>query len=236
MARSAEGDTLGNSEVADEALIDRVATGFLAQDPADWLAALAALDDMRDGPFLLRAVENRLADVVWVILSGAAESECAKLQSNAGRLASEVLAALTRALKLGPESDFRAAASRVIGAHLSPADRFNRRWLPLYGLFWPAMLAHWRFTAFGLEPFQPGSDEDTCFRVLLDHLIAVAPRRSGTYRDGFAALAAGAERCAARATSLGAAASAELYRLKADRFHGLQAFFDEHATKSMIAV
>jgi hypothetical protein len=217
-------------------LIGRLATGFFAQDPADWLAAVAALDAIQDGPFLRRNVENRIADVVWVIMSGAAEAECAELQSNAGRLMGELLAVLTSALKLGPETDFQAAANRVVRAHLSPTDRFNRRWLPLYGLFWPAMLAHWRFTAFGLQPFQPGSEEDRCFRILLDRIVAAAPQRSATYRDGCAALAGAGGAFAGRAASLRAPASAELYRLKADRLRGLQAFFDDHATRSLIAV
>lgn len=236
--QNVEGDVLVDSQVPDEALIGRVATGFFAQDPADWLAALAALDEVQAHLSLQTTVMNRIGDVVRVIISGAAESECecAVLQSAADRLASELLADLTKALKLGPETDLWAAASRVIRAHQSPTDRFSRRWLPLYGLFWPAVLAHWRFTAFGLEPFQPGSDNDKCFRLLLDRIVAAAPQRSASYRDGFAALASVADKCAAHATKLRATASAELYSLKADRLRGLQAFFDAHATKSLIAV
>jgi hypothetical protein len=233
---NAEGDGLADGRMPDEALIERVATGFFAQNPADWLAALAALDQIQDGPFLHRTVENRIADVVWAIMAGAAESECAELQRNGSRLASQLLAVLTSALTLGPETDFRAAANRVIRAHLSPTDPFSRRWLPLYGLFWPAMLAHWRFTAFGLQQFQPGSDEDKCFRMLLDRITAAAPQRSTVYRDGFAVLAIAAQKCAERARLLKATASAELYLLKADRLQGLQAFFDEHATKALITV
>ncbi|CAL74731.1 hypothetical protein BRADO0809 [Bradyrhizobium sp. ORS 278] len=233
---NAESDVLGSSEKSDEALIGRVASGFFNQEPADWLAALAAFDAIQDGPFLHQNVINRIADCVWVIMAGAAEAECATLQSSSGRLMGELLAVLTSALKLGPETDFQAAAERVVRAQASPANRFNRRWLPLYGLFWPAMLAHWRFTAFGLQPFQPGSEADRCFRVLLGRIVDAAPRRSAIYRDGCATLAAAAVKCAARAESLRAPKSAELYRLKADRLHGLQAFFDDHATRSLIAV
>jgi hypothetical protein len=231
-----EGKALARSTGVDEPLIARVATGFFAQDATDWLSALAVLEAILNRPLLQRNIENRIADIVWVIMTGGAEAECTVLQAHVVRLMGDLLSALTSVLKLGPQSDYQAAANRVLRAHVTPSDRFSRRWLTLYGLFWPAMLAHWRFTAFGLQPFQPGSEDDRCFRMLLDRIIAAAPRKSASYRDGFGALAAAADKCAIRASGLRAPQSAELYRLKADRLRGLQAFFDQHVSRELTAM
>jgi hypothetical protein len=229
-------EALADSNAIDEKLIELVAVRFFRQQPIDWLNALSSADDMRGSAFSI-TVANRIADIVWVVMTGAAESEYEKLQAESPSIANDVLASLTSALKGGSETDVIAAALNVIEARETPADRFNRRWLQLYGLFWPAMLAHWRFAAFGLGPFQIGSEDERHYLLLLNAIVDTPePQRFAEYRDGFEILAKAAEKCAARALSLRAPQSARLYRLKADRLLGLRNFFSKHASSPLMVI
>src|SRR5205085_5220614 len=101
-------------------------------------------------------------------MTGADEKDRTILEEHEDGIASDVLRAFTARLRLGFEGDFLTAVERIEEGLDSPAGRFAHRWISLYGLFWPAMLAHWRFTAFGLHPLEPGSGPDTRFRALLD--------------------------------------------------------------------
>jgi hypothetical protein len=94
-------------------------------------------------------------------------------------------------------------------------------------LFWPAVIAHWRFTAFGVEPFEEGSEAERRFRALLDRLVKAAPQRARAFRDGFEILTEVTEKYK-RSIGSRAGATAELCRLKADRFNGLARFFAAH--------
>ena len=208
----------------DEALLDPLVNGFLARDPGDWLTALGNIDE--ESRFeLVQNVKNRIEDAVWIIMTGAAEPDCVALQEKSHAIAGDLLTSLTGSLLLGAERDFHSAAQRVVDAKASPTNLFNRKWLSLYGLFWPAMLAHWRFTTFGLEPFEAGSEADKRFRALLERLVEAAPQRAKMFRDGFQVLAKAADKCAAKLDTMRASASADLYRLKSDRLSGLAGFF-----------
>jgi hypothetical protein len=211
---------------ADQAIISRVVKGFLTQNPVDWLRSLSVLvDRLDDERGLLLNIGSRLRDVVWVIMTGAAEKDRSILEERADELARDVLKSLTASLRLGFEDNFLVAAQQIEEAVHSSPERFVHRWMALYDLFWPALLAHWRFTAFGLEPFKPESAPDKRFRALLDHLVEAAPSRMHAFRDGFEALEKAALRCAVKAVSVRAHDSAVLYRLKADRLKGLANFF-----------
>jgi len=219
-------DAVAELTESDQAVVSRLVRGFLAQNPVDWLRSLSALvDRLDDEEGLALNIGGRIRDVVWVIMTGAAEKERSILEERANAIAGDVLKSLTAGLRLGFEDNFLVAAQQIEDAVHSPPERFVRRWLALYGLFWPAMLAHWRFTAFGLDPFEPGSGPDTRFRALLDQLVEAAPQRMHAFRDGFEALEKAALRCAVKAVSVRAHDSAVLYRMKADRLKGLANFF-----------
>jgi len=212
---------------ADDALINRVVTCFFACDPADWLQALAHLEKLVVGRFdLEQNIQDRITDTIYVIMTGATRVESEGLEKS-DRLEREVLGVLTTRLGLGETRDIDVATSRVEKAIQAPPGR-DRRWLALYGLFWPAMIAHWRFVAFGLGRFAPDTQADAQFRSFLDRIVAAVPQRMGAFREGFAALSAAAECCAGRADDMDLHESAARYRQKADRLLGLSHYFGQH--------
>ncbi|MHC2566364.1 hypothetical protein [Bradyrhizobium liaoningense] len=230
-------DTAAETEKVDPTLGARLISGFLARDPADWLRSMAMIERIFQdvGRFdLADYIQNRIEDTVWVIATGAAEADWTDLQGEMHSLSGDLLVSLTASLDLGFERRFNFTAQKV--AEAAAGDRSNSRWLALYGLFWPATIAHWRFTAFGIEPFVRGSEPDRQFRLFLEQLVEIAPKRSHAYRDGFNALAEAADQCADKADTMIATASALIYRKKADRLRGLANFFRAHALDVPVVV
>jgi hypothetical protein len=214
----------------DDALQARIVEGFLARDPEDWLQALRALEDLFYHRFdLVRNVRDRIQDTVWAILTGVPEEGVEALERKSDRLARDVLLTLVDKLDLGLVRDFDAAAERVVKVLEMPKGRGDRRWLKLYALFWPAMIAHWRLAAFGLDQLEPGSPADERFRDFLSRVVDAAPLRMHELRDGFGALAAAAETCAQHADDMQLPDCAASYRKKKLRLTGLSLFFARHA-------
>jgi len=239
-ASAGEFDGLSTLDGSAEAMAALLVNGFLAQDPAEWLKAQSQSRLLPylygDEDPLVQFVHYRLRDITWVVMAGAAQADQALLERQSEAIAGDLLASLTRRLRLEPVRDFDFAASKVVERNDDPANRFGRGWLSLYGLFWPAILAHWRLSGLGLEPLEPGSQADQRFRALLDQLVAAAPKRISAFRDGFEILAAAAEQCAAKAKAMGAKDSVELYRRKADRLNGLAKFFAEHVRELPVKI
>jgi len=234
---ASDSDTAPEGEKAAATIATRLISGFLDHDPADWLRAMAVIESIFQdvGRFdLADYVQNRIEDTVWVIMTGAAEADWIALQNERDSIAGDLLVSLTASLDLGFERRFDFTAQKVADAVIDNTS--DSRWLSLYGLFWPAMIAHWRFAAFGLEPFVPGLEPDRQFRLFLDQLVTTAPKRSGSYRDGFNVLAEAADQCADKADTMAATASAHLYRKKADRLRGLARFFSAHALDVPVVV
>jgi hypothetical protein len=215
---------------ADHGLQARIVEGFLARDPEDWLQALRTLEDLFYHRFdLARNIKDRIQDTVWAILTGVPDESPDEIGEKDEKLARDVLLTLVDKLDLGLVWDFDAAAERVVKLLQAPKGRGDRRWLKLYGLFWPAMIAHWRLAAFGLEQLEPGSPADERFRSFLSRLVDAAPLRMHELRDGFSVLAAAAETCAQHADDMELPDRAASYRLKKLRLTGLSLFFARHA-------
>jgi hypothetical protein len=211
--------------------VSRLVNGFLVRDPASWLHAIGTLEAVLGdvGGFnLVEYIRARLTDIAWILMSGAAEGEKDAIYDESDSIMGDLLVSLTSSLHLGFERDFELAAWNIVVAKEAPGDRLAARWMSLYALFWPAMIAHWRFVAFGLKSFEKDSEAYRRFRKLLDELVAAVPRRAGAFHAGFEALAGAAEKCAKRAKSMRLGASTDLYQLKADRLRGLADFFAHH--------
>lgn len=235
-SRIAQGDldTPALLEGISETTVPLVVKGFLAQNPEKWLEALSSLDRLyyygdEIQESLVSTVEARLKDIVWVVLTGIAGPDEKAWAKRTWSITGDLLASLSSSVGLAPVRDFSFAATRIVNASETPTSRFGRGWLLLYGLFWPALLAHWRFTAFGVERFEAGSEADQRFRSLLDQIVAAVPERVAAFRDGCEALANAADRCADKARSMDAPAIVDFYSKKGDRLIGLAKFFAQHA-------
>ncbi len=122
------------------------------------------------------AIKWRLSDIVAVMVNGPSLKETGlskeRLTEVKRLLVSRTYASLAVNVGLPATMELKDVAERITDKKHDDRDMRRQASLSLYGLFWPALVLHWRCRKFGVAPLQPGSDDLQAMLRVLDVIAA----------------------------------------------------------------
>ncbi|MEN3794664.1 hypothetical protein [Fulvimarina sp. MAC3] len=195
-----------------EALVrDHVVERFFAVSPADWLARSA-------GGMALGTVRERLKDILSVLLDGVPDGlgpwQDLSVDEKEKRVLRSLLAHCNAPADLTVGTFFERLDA--LGTDFSSPDA--KALVGVYGLFWPALLLHWRCQTLGVAPIGGDQAGANGFRAfLLDLRDRLSDKRLAELRHGLCRLALATEEALFRgAESYGDPSAAKFYLAKAE--------------------
>ncbi|AYD03895.1 hypothetical protein [Neorhizobium sp. NCHU2750] len=151
-------------------VLERLATRFFACSPALWL----------DRSLNRQAIEDaghRLRDCIYVLLDGVPQGAKTWRLTDKSEHEARVLRALCINSGARPLAGCEELSVSLADIHdfseLLPSEEAMVR---LYGLFWSAVLLHWRFQLFDVSPLAAGSEDAECLAGALAQLTRGVPR------------------------------------------------------------
>lgn len=145
-------------------LADFIIDDFLALTPSDILA-----NDPAD--FLKHEAGHRLLDVINILLDGVPVDQDGLSRQDWKETQTILLGELCAACGVERYDTFEGLNALFDRWNpqdgIGPIDRSNQK---LYGLFWPAILLHWRLMAFGIDGISQDSEQGRHFHVLIQQI------------------------------------------------------------------
>ena len=162
---------------------DHLIERFFAVAPGDWLARSG-------GNAALSSAHDRLKDVLYVLLDGVPEKAETWRAMDTQNQAATLLRALCAHCDAPTDLTLSAFVPALSASRADAASPDAAGLLDLYGLFWPALLLHWRCQAFGVEPIGRDRADAKAFRAFIDELRKrVSAERIAELRQGLSRLA-----------------------------------------------